>query len=161
MGKIFFRHGGNGPRLARSRASVLADASSGPSRGRSCGPLRVGRPGRRSGRPLRPAGAIKNEKLKMNCRANANSFSGRGLRGTPACKSSGPPRGKAAARRSLRDRFCLREACSCWSWWKCLLVKSVAARPEARSHPRAEGCNSRPAGPLMHARPLGCGHAWN
>ena len=87
------------------------------------------------------------------------SDSGRSLRGTPACKSSGPPRGEAAARRSLRDRFCLREACSRWSWCKYLSVKSVAVRPAARSRPRAEGCNSRSAGPLMHARPLGCGAA--
>ena len=31
--------------------------------------------------------------------------------------------------------------------------------PAARSRPRAEGCNSRLAGPLVQAHPLGCGSA--
>jgi len=34
------------------------------------------------------------------------------------------------------------------------------AGPAARSRPRAEGCSSRPAGPLVQAPPLGCGAAF-
>ena len=70
---------------------------------------------------------------------------------------AGLRRWEAAARRSLRDRFCLRPARSCRFSPSYFAAYSTAQQSAARNRPRAEGCIFASRRSARASPPLGCG----